>query len=202
MHAMEDEAAWRELFDDLSEAAAVALSATPASEMRRVRRARNLLLRLANTLDRGFEPPFSLMLQGIEAAYVIGKYCVSTPPVEKVIGQERAAHARDKRSQSPQEIARRTAIKAEYEAMSKRGTPVDLSRPYAAAETLLGGVNRRLKAAAKPESFGFKPIKSKALGDRLKKLQPDIGIDGNPRPEELKLEQRGALAARQLLGKK
>jgi hypothetical protein len=66
----------------------------------------------------------------------------------------------------------------------------------------LDGVNRRLAAAAKAGNFVFKPIKSKALGDRLKKLQPDAGIDRGSGPEELTLEQRGALAARQLLGKK
>jgi hypothetical protein len=133
MHAMIDEAPWREILDDLSEAAAVALRATPASEMEQVRRARNLLLRLADMLGRGIEPPFSLMLQGIEAAYVIGKYCVVTPPVDSFIWQERAEHMRDnkaqKKAQTPKEIALQAAINAEYDVMSKKGAPVDLSRP-------------------------------------------------------------------------
>jgi len=195
----------RELFRDLSEAAAVALSSkeTPlaSDDMKQVRRARNVIVRLADMLDNGFKPPFSLMLESIKAAFVIGKYCVVTPPVERFISLERTEHMRSKKArkkaQTPKEIALQAAIKAEYEA-----TPVDLNHPYAAAETLVDGVNRRLEAAAKAENFDFKPIKGKALGDRLQKLQPEIGIDSGPRAEELTLEQRGALAARQLLGKK
>ena len=160
-----DEIVWRELFADLSEAAGVALRPPQAPGMEHVRRARNVVLRLAEMLDNGSQPPFGLMLQAVDAAYVIGKYCVVTPPVEKFIADERAAHARWERSQTPEEIALREAIKAEYEAQG-----VDLAHPYAAAETLCDGVNVKLEAAAaKAEMWKFKPMKSKALGDRLKK---------------------------------
>jgi len=96
-----------------------------------------------------------------------------TPPVEKFIGDERAAHARWERSQTPQEIALRDAIKAEYEALSAKSAPVDLTHPYAAAETLCEGVNARLMVAAKAGMWTFKLMKSKALGDRLKRLHDE-----------------------------
>src|ERR1700730_3694246 len=99
----EDDAA-RELFADLSEAAGIALYRMPqAPGMQHVRRARKVVLRLVEMLDKESEPPFGLMLQAVDAAYVIGKYCVVTPPVEKFIARERAAHARRERSQTPQE---------------------------------------------------------------------------------------------------
>jgi hypothetical protein len=148
------------------------------------RRARNLLLRLADMLNRGIEPPFRSMLQGIKAASIIGKHCVVTPPIESFIWRERAERMRSNKAQTkaqtPKEIALQAAIKAEYEAMAKNGMPVDLTHRYATAETLLDGVNRRLAAAAKAGNFEFKPIKRKSLGDRLKKLRPDSGIDGWP----------------------
>jgi hypothetical protein len=168
MHAMMNEAARRELFDDLLEAASVALynseKLLAPDEIEQVRRARNRILLVADMLVKGSNPPAALMLPIIEAAYDIGKYCVVTPPVKKFIARERAEHARHERSRTPKEIAVRDAIKAEYEAISGKGTPVDLTRPYKAAETLLDSVNARLETAA------VKPLNSKALGDRLKRL--------------------------------
>jgi hypothetical protein len=170
-----NEAAWRELFDDLLEAAAAAIHShgTDPESMKQVRGARNVILRVRDLLSKGKEPPFRIMLQTVEAAYIIGKSCVVTPPVKKFIEQERAKDARDKRAQSPREIAIRDAIKAEYVAMFENGSPVDLGRPYAAAETLLEGVNTRLTAAGKMGGRRFKPIRSKSVGDRIQKLHSE-----------------------------
>jgi hypothetical protein len=168
----EEDTGARELFADLIEAAGAALNSEEmALDADPVRHARNVVLFLADMLDKGSKPSFGLMLQAIEAAYVIGKYCVATSPVEKFIWSERASHARRERSQAPKEVVLRKAIMAEYEALSEKGAPVDLDHPYKAAETLLDGVNVRLKAAAEAGKCVFKPMKSKALGDRLKQLR-------------------------------
>jgi hypothetical protein len=172
MHAMMNEAARREFFEDLLEAAAAALcnqkKLLAPDEIEQVRRARNTVLLLAGKLVEGANLPAALIVPIIEAAYVIGKYCVVTPPVKKSIARETAEYARDKRSQTPKEIALRDAIKAEH-----AHAPMDLTRPYATAEAIVDGVNARLEAAAKTATWTFKPIKSKALGDRLKRLRDE-----------------------------
>jgi len=76
----EDDEIARELFADLLDASGVALGMPQASGMEHVRRARNVVLSLAEMFDKGSKPPFGLMLQAVEAAYVIGKYCVSLRP--------------------------------------------------------------------------------------------------------------------------
>jgi hypothetical protein len=166
MHAMMSEAARRELFDDLLEAAAVALSSPEKlapDEIEQVRRARNAVLLLAGKLVKGANPPAALMLPIIEAAYIIGKYCVVTRPVERFIGQARAEHARDASRQTPKEIAIRQAILAECATAA-------VTHPYKTAEACLAAVNARVSEAAEAGGWAFEPLSAKALGGRLKRL--------------------------------